>query len=362
MNRVVSVEAFPPGDVIKRELDARGWKQDDLAKILGRTRQTVNRLIQGRTAITPEMAHELAAAFGTSAKLWMNLQTSYELSRAAKDGRDIKRRAEIYSVFPIRELVKRHWINETSSIEELESELCIFKGVDTVFDVPPIAVAAKKSDYSKTTEPQLLWFCKAFKQAQHVTAHKYDDSKFDDCIRKLRSLAAYPEDIERVPKVLAESGIRLVIVKHLKGTRIDGAAFWLDKHSPSIALSLRYDRIDNFWFTLFHELIHIKYRDESPVDEDVEKSLDGISDMESRANREAANLLVDKNKLDRFVMRTHPKYSADKVVRFAHARGVHPGIVVGQLHRRELDYKYLRRFLVSIRHRVVETALTEGWS
>lgn len=64
-------------------------------------------------------------------------------------------------------------------------------------------------------------------------------------------------EIRKIPRVLADMGVRLVVVEALPQTRIDGACLWLDKVSPVVALSLRYDRVDAFWFTLLHELNHV---------------------------------------------------------------------------------------------------------
>src|SRR5688572_2945156 len=89
-----AAEVFPPGDYIREELEARGWTQADLAKIIGRTQPAVNEMITGKRGITPESAWALAAAFGTSAEFWMNLETMYSLARAETDVRSIQRRAE----------------------------------------------------------------------------------------------------------------------------------------------------------------------------------------------------------------------------------------------------------------------------
>lgn len=81
INRVPA-EVFHPGEFLRDELEARGWTQADLAEILGRPLKTVNEVIVGKKAITPETARGLAAAFGTSAQFWMNLESAYQLHRA----------------------------------------------------------------------------------------------------------------------------------------------------------------------------------------------------------------------------------------------------------------------------------------
>jgi HTH-type transcriptional regulator/antitoxin HigA len=86
-------EVFPPGDVIREELEARGWTQSDLAAILGRPFQTVNAICNGRKAITPQTARELEAALGPSAEFWMNLETSYRLHKQRDVDPEITARA-----------------------------------------------------------------------------------------------------------------------------------------------------------------------------------------------------------------------------------------------------------------------------
>jgi HTH-type transcriptional regulator / antitoxin HigA len=74
-------QAFPPGDFIREELEARGWTQGDLATVIGRPLQVVNAIINGRKSITPETAVSLGAAFGTSAVFWLNLEAAYRLAK-----------------------------------------------------------------------------------------------------------------------------------------------------------------------------------------------------------------------------------------------------------------------------------------
>ena len=89
----------PPGHVIKHELEARGWTQNDLAGIMGRPPQAISEIARGRKQITPETALQLAAAFGTSPELWINLEANYRLYRASKehDRAEITRKSHLYS-------------------------------------------------------------------------------------------------------------------------------------------------------------------------------------------------------------------------------------------------------------------------
>ena len=365
MDKVVSVEPFPPGEFIQDELNARDWTQDDLAEVMGRTRQHVSRLIKGQTAIGPDSARELAEAFGTSPEMWMNLQTSYELSKSACEDRQIKRKADLYTKVPVREMRKRCWIGEQSDVGQMDAEILRFMRMSSWDAKPAISIAARKAtDYGSHSFAQLAWGSRAMQLGSCVMASRYRDENIDGGLAELRKLAANPEDIRRVPAVLSSMGVRLVVIQHLQGTKIDGAAVWLDRDSPVIALSLRYGRIDNFWHNLFHEMIHVKYRDTPVIDVELngESADEDGGEIEARANREAANALVPSEKLESFIARHTPLFYQAKVVQFANARGVHPGIVVGQLHHRKaLDYRHLTKLLVDVRQYISGAALTDGW-
>jgi HTH-type transcriptional regulator/antitoxin HigA len=178
---------------------------------------------------------------------------------------------------------------------------------------------------------------------------------------------AYAEEARKVSRVLAEEGIRFVIVEHLPGTRIDGATLWLSEDSPVIALSVRYDRIDSFWFTLCHELAHVLHEHAQAVlDLDLLEAHSVETTqreaMEAQANRAATEMLIPRADLDSFIVRMKPYYSKDRIIQFAQCVRVHPGIVVGQLqYRGEVKYYANREMLVAIRDIVVQEALTDGW-
>lgn len=93
MANMAKRQAFPPGEFIADEIEARGWSQVDLAKILGRPFQHVNLLVRGKRRVNAPIASELAAAFGTSVELWLNLQASWDAYNAPAPNKDITKRA-----------------------------------------------------------------------------------------------------------------------------------------------------------------------------------------------------------------------------------------------------------------------------
>lgn len=359
-----------PGAVIKRELEARGWNQTDLAFILGRQQPEISALISGKRSISPEIAYELAAALGRDAHYWLSLEAAYNAAKIIPNDEKIARRVKLYESYPIREMMKRGWIEPTDDINLIEDRLCQFLGIKSLDERPHLNHAARKSSsYSDTTPAQDAWIVRVRQLAPYVSAVKFTDKSCNEALEKLRLLWKDPEEIRHVPRVLAESGIRLVLVEALPSTRIDGVCTWLDRHSPIIGISLRLDRIDGFWFTLLHELHHVKHHagQENPildvnlVGEDA-KFINDKPEMERRADEFAATFPIKKSDLDNFIARIRPLYSKQRVQAFAARMMVHPGIVVGQLqHRGEIPYSHQREMLVKVRHLLTESALTDGW-
>jgi HTH-type transcriptional regulator/antitoxin HigA len=93
-------EAFPPGEFIREELEARGWNQQDLADILGRTPTVVSQILTGKREINPELAKDLGAAFNVDPQFFMNLETAYRLFLAEQADSAVARRSKLYSTCP----------------------------------------------------------------------------------------------------------------------------------------------------------------------------------------------------------------------------------------------------------------------
>ncbi len=373
MKNYTPAEVFPPGEFLKDELDARGWSQADLAEILGRPPRLISEIISGKRAISPETAQGLGDAFGVDPQYWLNLESAWQLWRAPQPDASVAKRAKLYEIAPVKEMVRRHWIEPTNDASQLEARLLKFFGTSSVDCEPEWAHAARKSSsYAEVTAPQKAWLCRARQLATLVAVRQpYSEKLFDAMLSELRQLLVEPEEVRHVPRVLADYGIRFLVVEPLTGTRIDGACFWLDARSPVVVVSLRFDRIDAFWFTLFHELGHVWAGDgqgTAVVLIDTNLIGEGATrpedkpELERKADEFATTRLLSPAKLNSFIARIRPLYSKEKIRAFAKVNGVHPGIVVGQLqHRGEITWAHNREMLAKVRDLVVRAALTDGW-
>lgn len=362
-------EVFPPGEFLKEELDARGWSQADLAEILGTAAANVSRIVQGSQTITPEIAKKLGLAFGTSAQLWLNLESAYQLSRVSANTEAVARRAKLYESFPVREILKRHWIEPSDNIDVLEKRFSDFFGVESLDHRPAFAHAARRPAAPQDYSALWAWLCRARQLAVAVSASKFSDTSFKQALERLKLLLKDVEEVRHVPRILAEAGIRLIIIEPLPHIKIDGATFWLNRWSPVIVLSLRFDRIDWFWHTLLHELDHVKNREgmiEPIIDSDLvgehRQPFADKPEVEQRADGFACEFSIKKEELDGFMTRLKPLYPKQRIYLFARRLNIHPGIVVGQLQfRGEISYKHNREMLDKVRQIVTASALTDGW-
>jgi HTH-type transcriptional regulator/antitoxin HigA len=182
----------------------------------------------------------------------------------------------------------------------------------------------------------------------------------------LHPLLIAPQEARQVPKMFTEAGIRLVFVEALRGSKIDGVCFWLNDKKPVIGMSLRFDRMDNFWFVLRHELEHvIREHGKATPHFDINKNEDSLSDnndeQELEANTAAENFCIPKNKIDSFIARKSPLFPERDFLGFAKIHGIHPCIVAGQIRHKTQRYELFKSHDEKIRAHVLPSAIVDGW-
>lgn len=367
MNKVA--EIFSPGDFLSEELEARDWSQIEFAEIIGRPTTLVSGIITGKKQITPDTAIQLGDALGTGAELWMNLESQYQLSKVKEVSNSVARKAKLYEKFPVRDMIKRGWIEATNNIEVLEQQFIKFFNIPNLDASPSFSHAAKKTNaLDANTYKQLAWLYRAKQLASSQVTKKYDVTALKNALPKLSALLSAPEETRHVTKLLSECGVKYVIVEPFTGSKIDGACFWLEDSQPVIALSLRLDRIDIFWFVLRHEIEHVLQGHGKEagyiLDSDSEtRNLEVVFEEERIANLAGDDFCVPKNELDNFYARVYPLFSEQKVSLFAQRLGIHMGIVVGQLQKRLDRHEFLRGkgYQVKISPYATVGALVDGW-
>jgi HTH-type transcriptional regulator / antitoxin HigA len=361
-----------PGTFITEELAARNWQQVDLAYILGMSPQQLSPLLNGKASITPDMAAALGDAFDVPADFFANLQKIYDLNRAKPVDPGVRTRANWVSVFPVRDMIKRGWIEDTDPTL-LDLQMMRFFGKNRVEDIPfvgtgeIVSYAAKKSAYEMTTPKQYAWLHRVMKIAEMIRAPLYSETNLRNSLKRIRAHLLDKDDLIHIPIILQECGVRFVLVEAFPGSKIDGVCVWIDGQ-PAIGMSLRLDRLDNFVFVIRHEIEHILRGDGrdvsfSPVDEISEEFLNSadLPEEEVRANAAAAEFCIPKQQLDSFLLRKGNFISEHDVAAFAARLEIHPAIVVGQIQHARKKYGWLRKYQTSIRSYLAGWSYIDGW-
>ena len=370
MTKPIPMPVDHPGSFIKEELETRGWLQADLAYILGMDAGQLNKLIGGKADINPDIAVSLGDAFEMPPEFFMNLQKIYDLNRAKKADPGVRRRASWLSVFPVREMIKRGWIEDAEpALLDLQMMRFFEKNrvadIPFVNDAPLMSHAAKKAGYERTTPLQYVWLTRVRKFAEQMECPLYSEGSLRAALPSIRAHMMEKEDFARIPHLLRKCGIRFVLVEALPGSKIDGVCVWLGGQ-PVIGMTLRLDRADNFCFVLRHEIEHILNKDGmeasfAPVDEYDPEAPDQEVECERIADSAAAEFCVPQALLDLFILRKSPFISEHDVLTFAARIEINPAVVVGQIQRKTQRYTFLRKYQTSIRDHLLDWKYKDGW-
>lgn len=364
-----------PGQLIESLIADRGWTQRVLASVLDMREPALNKLISGKQALTAEIAIALEEVFAVDAKTFLTLQQDFDLAQArlaAKPNADRATRAHLFGGLPVSEMIKRGWLQgaDVRNMPTVEHALTRFFGVEAVDQIEVLPHAAKKTAVgAETTPQQLAWLYRAQQIASEMLVAPFTQFGARRVVDLLKELTLSAESARKVPRLLSECGIRFVIVESLTNTKIDGACFWLnDGQSPVIALTMRHDRIDNFWFVLRHELEHVIQghgKNQIVIDADLQGENAGtgpeVTEEERIANAAAAEFCVPKKTMDAFIARKAPFFAERDILGVAATLRVHPGLVAGQLQHRTGRYDRFRTHLVKMRSIVAPSAICDGW-
>lgn len=323
----------PPGRIIERELDARGWTQKDLAEIMARPEQAISEIVNGKKRITPETARELASAFGTSTDFWINIETRYRLRLAEREGaeEDIRRRGALYSAAPYGELVKRGWIERCDTLDAQEQALCRYLRVPSLAAAPQLAASFRRvAERGPEQWAEIAWARRIEFLASQQSVAPFDSAALISALPEILACTREPSDAAQLPTLLARLGVHFVIAPHLPRTYLDGAALHVGDR-PIIGLTLRHDRLDHFWFTVLHELAHIVLGHRGAW---LDRLCDGESpaggaEEERAANAQARDWLIAPDAYRAFTQ--EGAFTAQRITAWAAQLARHPSIALGQL-------------------------------
>ncbi len=333
---------------------AQGLSQTDLAERLGMKPQQVQRY-----EATEYMSASLARLIEVANVLKVRVSQSYSSERAPAESSlfawsspdDVD-----WTRFPLKEMAKRGWLRGNDLVEAARQYFLDVAGPEfaTAFHRKKVRSGNAPNKYSL-----LAWQARVVEVAQEDMADpQFGDFELKDAwLSELVSLTRRKSGPRLARELLRKNGIALVIERHLSGTYLDGAAMISPLGAPIVALTLRYDRLDNFWFVLFHELGHVFLHLYSSMrldffDEEGTNDADGL---EREADTFALNWLIPNDTwrqcLSRFAL-TEESVRIDAV-----NLGIDPSIIAGRIRKERNNYLILNEL---IGMGMVRSQLTEG--
>jgi HTH-type transcriptional regulator / antitoxin HigA len=333
------IEDTSPAEAIRFRMDQTGLKPRDLVPYLG-TKSRVSEILGGQRQLTVDQIRALHQ------HLSIPLNSLIGPVRYAS-----ATRPSSVSASAARKL-------RTLGIMKAKEELTAFLSRTATLG-PSLAMLRKtrtERTNAKTDFGVLEAWCGAvLLKAETAKTKPYKSFDAVSEARKLAQLSLQPDWANRVKERLSDLGVIFIVLEHLPGTFLDGAAMRRRDGIPIIALTLRHDRIDNFWFTLLHEFAHVccHLNDErSAILDDLDVSAEG--EIEAQADAFAIEALIPKKHWEGYIFAGS---SSDELKAAADRAGVHPAIAAGRWQYRHRDY---RKFSKLLGRGEVREAFTNG--
>lgn len=339
-----NLEELP--SILIRARIAKGLSQRQLADVIGLKEQQIQRYEaeEYASANLPRLA-EVAKALG------LNISEVAEF-RTVSPGPlvDTEKGDLAWDRFPVKEMYRRNWFEGfTGSLEEAiaNAEELVRDFVENSLDNPIQSAARQRVRSGGIVDwyALLAWQCRIIglaKKNEKEVASKYKQKAItNEWLNKLAHISIEKDGPQKAVDYLHGSGIRLVIEPHLPQTHLDGAAFLLSDGSPIIGMTLRYDRLDNFWFVLLHELIHVmKHLHKGDIESIFDNLDEEANDIEKEADECAGEALIPESKWETALARY--VQSKESITIFADELNINPAIVVGKIRREANNYIILK--------------------
>ncbi|GGO68218.1 ImmA/IrrE family metallo-endopeptidase [Bowmanella pacifica] len=333
------IEPIDPIEAIKFRMNEQGLKQVDLAPYFG-TKSRVSEVLSGKRPLTVQMIRALSSGLGISVETLVGLHVDESQDSRSSDTINWK-------LFPLSEMISRGWIsniqNKARNKDIVEDSLKKFIGVLSDNNHQP-AAAFKRTLQGEAYSPNkkysiFAWLSKVVQEASldPVVNDFKQGSLNKEFLKELAHLSWFDEGPKLAIEFIEKHGIKVVIEPALKGMSLDGAALRTPAGNPVIGLTIREDRLDNFWFTLLHETVHIwKHLDTgSTFVDDLERSTE--DKIEAEANRIARDTFIPRVAWKRSEAYLRP--TRESIEQFAKDLKIHPAIIAGRIRRESGNFK-----------------------
>ncbi len=328
-----------PISAIRFRMEQAGLKQQDLVPYIG-SRSKVSEVLAGKRPLSLKMIRALHHGLGIPAEVLLREPGG----RIPEEVPDFP-----WERFPLREMARRGWIEgfEASATELKErAEALVREFLRPVRNcgIPPGQLLARQHVRSGSAIDEyalLAWCVRVITLARQQPVGRYQPGTITpDFMRRLANLSDFDAGPRLAREFLGKHGIHLIVLRHLPRTHLDGASMMLCSGNPVVALTLRYDRLDHFWFTLFHEIghvaLHFDAEKESCFVDDLDFDAEGL---EAQADKFAQDALIPPEIWQH--ARARHERTSGAVRQLANVLGIHPAIIAGRIRREQKNYRLL---------------------
>ena len=323
---------------------AQGLSQRGLGELVGAKEQQIQRYESEQYA-----SASLKRLLEIAEALKLSITEVAEISPLTKLKSKSSRTASLdWGRFPAHEMYKRSWFKGfqgSFKTLDMEANELVEEFVTTYIKKPSLVLYRQHTRLKPKFDQYALlaWECRILDLASSVkiTQEYQPNLLTDEWIESIRKLSSLNDGPSKAREKLMEVGIILVVEPHLSGTYLDGAAMLFNGERPVIGMTLRYDRLDNFWFVLFHELCHVKIHlqkgDLDTIFDDLDA--DEAEGIEKEADTFAYEVLIPMKEWEKALARY--TQSKESVRSFASKLGIGPSVVAGRIRKEANNYTIL---------------------
>lgn len=320
-----------PGETIAEVLQDQKISQKELAIRTDFTEKHISTVVNGKKPISSKLALKLENALGISASFWKNLQTNYDFevesfeeinnitSEETEISKDISKPVEVLTGKELdsKETPLKVWL------------LRQILGVNNLVSITKLASGAYRAQFDVNTNDYVMyvWQYLCEKQCEAQTENQLDIEKLQNNLSEIKSIMFEDSQshVKLIQNTLNDCGVLFTVNKHVPKAPIHGLTVKTKKGQVMVAMTIRYKYVDTFWFSLFHEIAHVIYKDYLTD----QKNEENAKAIEERANNFAKDILINPEKYENFVEKKD--LTASNIEDFAIKNNVLPTIVVGRL-------------------------------
>jgi len=331
-----------PISAIKFRMEQQELRQRDLVPYIG-SKSKVSEVLNGRRPLTVQMMRSLHKGLGIPAEVLLQEPRNPITSQCHKIE---------WGKFPVEEMIERGWIVITASNERSGPKEFMNTFLSQLGGENPTAAICQRIIHTRSKADMdiyslLAWTARVLirANAECCTLEYPVGLVTREFLKEVAHLSLYDQGPLLAKELLRKNGIALIIEQNLIHTSIDGGAVVTNNGHPVIGLTIKHDRIDNFWYTLLHELVHVAKH----LKDDTDAFVD---DFDAESKEELREKEADRIAREAFIPRSiwlrsdaYIKRSQEAIIDLARKLRIHPAIVAGRIREETGDYSLLNQLV-----------------